>query len=108
MTLNLYVSPDKLRTAFKTAFAKTAHLELIMPIEGQSVEPYAAIYGSADAVNIFSLHLAALITGDALSEGEGFPTVVDTTDLIDIYTTIKGAHIALAGDRCRLNVPVAF
>lgn len=109
MTLNLYVSPTKLRLAFKTAFAKTGNaLELVMPIEGVSVEPAAAIYGSAEAVNLFSLHLAALITGDALSAGEGFPTVVDTGDFIDIYTTIKSAHIALAGNRCRLNVPVSF
>lgn len=110
MTLNLYVSPTKLRLAFKIAFAKTGSaLELVMPIEGVSVEPAAAIYGSAEAVNLFSLNLAALITGDALSAGgEGFPTVVDTEDLIDIYTTIKSAHITLAGNRCRLNVPVAF
>lgn len=108
MSLNLYVSPAKLRMAFEMASAKSQHLELVMPIEGESVDPSAAVIGTVHGIDLFALHLAAMITGDALSAGgEGFPTVVDTQELIEIYGMIRDSQIAL-GDRRRLTIPVAF
>lgn len=110
MSLNLYVSPAKIKQAYEITFAKTGNnLELVMPIEGKSVDPSAAVIGTIHAIDLFCLHLAALITGDALSAGgAGFPTVVDTQELIEIYGMIRDTQIALSGDRRGLTIPVAF
>lgn len=109
MSLNLYVSPAKLRMAFEMTSAESQHLELVMPIEGKSVDPSAEVIGTVHAIDLFALHLAALITGDALSAGgAGFPTVVDTQELIEIYSMIRSAQTALSDDRRRLKIPVAF
>lgn len=82
---------------------------ITMPAEGQVADAYARVLGSAAAINLFALNLAALITGDALSAGgAGFPIVVDTSELIDIFAMIKSAQEVLPGDNFRLDVPVAF
>ena len=109
MTLNLFVSPTKIQMAFDNACAKTTEsLMITIPAEGQVADPYARVLGSGTAINLFALNLAALVTGDALSSGgDGFPTVVDTSELIDIFTMIKSAQVVLLGDNFRMDIPVA-
>jgi hypothetical protein len=109
MTLNLYVSPTKIQLAFDTTRTKNGeHLSMSLPVDDPDADPDAIVLGSSTAINLFSLNLAALITGDALSPGDGFPTVVDTGEIIGLFIMIKSAHVALPGDNYRLEIPVAF
>lgn len=111
----LFRAKDRTELEMKTQAAKSGEayssddflVQVGLDYNGEFCVSHTAI-GTREAIDRFAINLAFSISGDALSPGEGFPTVVETDGFSDILLELQGSIVELPGtSKYEINITAA-